>query len=265
MPGEFSAGDSSLEPRASPGRTPPGGPPAVAAGVEEPSPSRPRSMWGLLDILPVVLFLLLLAAASMVSMPDEARAKPDVRMVLAVQSIFYAMLLAYIYSIVRLKYRLPFWAGLGWAPVASAGRFLMGGALLAIFVQVLSLPVKSKLPIERLFASREAVWLLAIFGTLVAPLLEELIFRGFLFGALEARWGLRAAVWVNSALFAVIHMPQLRGGIPQILAIFVVGLVLSWVRGRNGSLVPPYFMHLTYNGTMFVMLYVATHGFREFG
>lgn len=263
MPEDFADHDSPPT-QPAPARIPPGSPPSTAAGVEElPAPA--RGGWGLLDALPVMLFLLLLSAASLMSSPEQPGA--GVRAVLVMQSFLYLLILLYIYTIVRLKHRLPFWTGLGWprAPGTASTHFLLAGAALALLVQVVSLPVKNKLPIERLFQNQEAAFLLAAFGILVAPFVEEVIFRGFLFAAVERSFGLRPAVWMTSLLFATIHIPQLRGGGPQVLAIFGVGLALSWIRGRTGSLAPPYYMHLAYNTTLFAMLYFATQGFRQFG
>ncbi len=248
---------------------PPGSPPAVAAGVEERQPR--RRTWGLLDALPVILFLLFLAALSLTSISEQPPRTPqvNVRALLVVQSIFYLLIVLYVYSVVCLKCRLRFWEGLRWPMSAAASRppgfYLVAGAGLAVFVQILSLPVTNKLPIERLFENREAAFLLAAFGILVAPLVEEIIFRGFIFGAVETAWGVSAAIWSTALLFATIHIPQLRGGTSQILTILIVGLVLSWVRWRTGSMAPPYFVHLAYNAALFTMLYFATQGFRRFG
>ena len=267
MPDNFSDSNSNPETQPPPAHTPPGGPPATAAGVAEPAPAAARPGWGLLDALPVVLFLLFLAALGMMPGPEQPAARANVVAILAVQSLFYLLLLLYIFSVVRLKHRLPFWAGLRWprSPGTGAANFIFAGVALAVLVQILSLPTKTRLPIERLFYSQEAAYLLAAFGILVAPLVEELIFRGFLFAALERTWGLRAAVWSTSLLFATIHVPQLRGGAPQVAAIFGVGVVLAWVRGHTGSLAPPYFVHLAYNTTLFMLLYLGTQGFRQFG
>ncbi len=54
-------------------------------------------------------------------------------------------------------------------------------------------------------------------------------------------------------------------GAPAIGVAAAMGLALSWIRARTGSLAPPYFMHLAYNSTLFVLLYLATEGFRQFG
>ena len=267
MPDNFSDSNSNPEPQPAPAPIPPADPPATAVGVAEPAPAGPQPGWGLLAALPVVLFLLFLTALGMMPPPEPPAPSVNVLAMLVLQSFLYLMLLLYIYSVVRFKHRLPFWAGLRWPRATSTpvGKFVIAGAALAVLVQILWLPSETKLPIERLFHSQEAVYLLAAFGILVAPLVEEVIFRGFLFAAFERVWGLRSAVWSTSVLFAAIHVPQLRGGVTAMVAIFGVGLAFSWIRARTGSLAPPYFMHLAYNSTLFVLLYFATEGFRQFG
>ena len=140
---------------------------------------------------------------------------------------------------------------------------MLAGVGLALFVQVLRLPSAKKLPIERLFENAEAAYLLAAFGILAAPLVEEILFRGFIFVALEGSWGVGYAVWITAVLFGLVHVPQLIGGVPQMVAILGVGLVLGWVRAATRSLAASYFIHLGYNTTLFVMLFVATRGFRQ--
>jgi uncharacterized protein len=192
----------------------------------------------------------------------------DVRMMLIFQGIIYLILMGYVFFVVRMRHRLAFWPALGWRSVQPS-VFLLAGLVLAFAVNVipylLRIEVDHELPIERLFHSPEAAYMLAAFGVLVAPLVEELIFRGFLFVPLERMWGANAAIWATAILFATIHVPQLRGGVPQIIIIFLVGLILSWVRARTGSLAAPYYMHLAYNATLFMVLYRATDGFEKFG
>ena len=267
MPDNFSDSNSNLEPQPAPAPIPPGDPPATAAGVADPAPAGAQPACSLLEALPVVLFLLFLAALGMLPAPEEPAPRANVLAVLLLQSFLYLLLMLYIYSVIRFKHRFPFWAGLRWprAPGTGAANFVLAGAGLAVLVQILSLPNETRLPIERLFHNQEAAYLLAAFGILVAPLVEEVIFRGFLFAAFERAGGLRVAIWSTSLLFAAIHVPQLRGGGLQVAAIFGIGLVLAWIRARTGSLAPPYFVHLAYNTTLFILLYFATQGFRQFG
>jgi membrane protease YdiL (CAAX protease family) len=96
----------------------------------------------------------------------------------------------------------------------------------------------------------------------VVPLFEELVFRGFLLRGLESMVlrvvdAPRAASWiaagVSSACFAAVHE---RAAMP---AIFVVGLLLSWVALRAGGLWAAVAFHGLHNGvTVWVHLSGAT-------
>src|SRR6202034_1633169 len=71
-----------------------------------------------------------------------------------------------------------------WVPL------LAGGVVLSLSVQFLSnfLPIPKKLPIDDFFRTPADVWMVALFGTLLAPLCEELAFRGFLLPSLASTW-----------------------------------------------------------------------------
>lgn len=72
----------------------------------------------------------------------------------------------------------------------------------------------------------------------IAPLAEELTFRGLCFATMG-----RYAVPGSAALFALAH------GLPVLLApIFVAGLALGWLRARTGSLYPGLAVHMLLNG-----------------
>ena len=268
MPEHFPGDDiSPIEPRSSREPLPPDEVFGITANMEdEPEIARPR--WTVGATLPVIGFLLVLALPGLFSQHGPDEPPVNVPALLAVQTLFYGMLLGYIFMVVRLRHGLPLLDGLQWRHGEPARRvnFLVGGLFLAVGVQLLQFlfPIQAELPIERLFHNRQAALLLAGFGIVIAPFVEEVIFRGFIFPAVENQWGLSAAVWSTAALFALIHVPQLRGGVPQMVVIFVVGLVLSWARGRYRSLLPPYLLHLGYNTALFAMLYASTRGFRHF-
>jgi hypothetical protein len=254
--------DQHPEPETQPqlARLPPGGSPATAAGLEDRPEAGP---WGLLEAFPVVVFLLLLTGLNL-GASERNISHINIRAVLISQALLYLLIVLYVHFVVKLRRRLPFWAALGWRLLAP-GRFLFAGLGLALFVQVLRLPSAKKLPIERLFENADAACLLAAFGILVAPLVEEILFRGFIFVAVERSWGVAHAVWITAVLFGLVHVPQLIGGIPQMVAILGVGLVLGWVRAATRSLAACYFIHLSYNTTLFAMLFIATRGFRNWG
>ncbi len=77
----------------------------------------------------------------------------------------------------------------------------------------------------------------------LAPIAEELFFRGVVFNAFLRERGPRLAYLGSAALFAVIHL-----SIVALLPIFLLGLALAWVYHRAGSLIAPIVMHAVVNG-----------------
>lgn len=194
---------------------------------------------------------------------DDARAQTPIAVL--VQILWESLWLAFIYQIVVVKYRQGFWSGVRWAgKTTPTARYLLGGGLLSLLIQLLAqhLPERPDLPIEQLFNTPASAYLLAFFGIVVAPFMEELVFRGFVFPVLERRWGAVVAVLSTGALFAAIHAPQLGGGGWELVAMLAVGLILSTVRALTGSLMPSFLMHLGYNSSLFILLFISTNRFQ---
>jgi membrane protease YdiL (CAAX protease family) len=182
------------------------------------------------------------------------------------QVIWESLWLVFIYYTITAKYRQPFWDAIRWRSSPPGPKtYLFAGIVLAVAAQGIFsfFPSEESLPIERLFSSPSSGYLLALFGICVAPFMEELVFRGFFYPVFERMWGFGAAVVFTALLFALIHAPQLSGGAAELAAIYCVGVALSYVRGKTGSMLTSYLMHLGYNATLFVSLYLTTDQFRS--
>lgn len=81
----------------------------------------------------------------------------------------------------------------------------------------------------------------ALVAVFLGPLIEELLFRGFLQGFLEPHLGLRGALVVTSAVFASLH------GMAGLPILFVLSLFLGWLQQRTRSLWVPWFAHALNN------------------
>ncbi len=83
----------------------------------------------------------------------------------------------------------------------------------------------------------------------IAPIAEELFFRGFLHTFLRSRIGVKAALLVSASLFAAIHFApaQKLGNITLIGALFVLGWFLGFLFEKNKSLFAPIGLHMTFN------------------
>lgn len=144
---------------------------------------------------------------------------------------------------------------------------LSGGAALAVasgfFTTVLQRWVPKNLPIDELFRDRSSAYMLALFGVLVAPLVEELFFRGFLFPALAKNLGTGGSIVLTAGAFAVIHQGQLAHAWVPLSWLFIVGIVLTLVRAKTKSVATSVLIHIGYNATLFTLVFIATQGFRH--
>lgn len=193
--------------------------------------------------------------------------------VLISQALLDAGAILYLYLMLVVRTPAPFWRTIGWrelpagagSPRASAIQFLTGGAVLAVLATFVGSFFNSKetLPIEQLLQARVSMILFAVLGVLVAPVVEETIFRGFLYPVIARRWGIAAGVAITGTLFGLMHAVQLWGGWGQIAMLILVGLALTWVRARTGTVAASYFVHLGYNGLQLIgyLLYIigGTH------
>jgi membrane protease YdiL (CAAX protease family) len=82
-----------------------------------------------------------------------------------------------------------------------------------------------------------------IAGAILAPLAEEIFFRGFLFAGLRQRHGWVKAMLISSAIFAAFHL-QLQALIPT----FLLGCALAFAYQRSNSLWPGILIHFLING-----------------
>jgi len=100
---------------------------------------------------------------------------------------------------------------------------------------------------------RERSWLMPPILCLLAPVAEELLFRGFLLSALaKSRLGLAGAALVTSAAWTALHVNRTSLALVQI---FLSGLLLSALLARTGSLRIPILCHVLFNlGVSFVVI-----------
>lgn len=190
----------------------------------------------------------------------------DVRVLLVGQLLIYVTLLWLMVQIVRRRYRQSFFASIKWNwPANHWMRFASLGIALAFAVTLLNrfLPETKELPIETLFRDRQAALLMAFFGIFIAPFMEELFFRGFLYPVLARAVGIVGAIIVTAGAFMGIHVSQLAAAWPPLLVVFLVGIAFTLVRAVSQSVAASVLTHAAYNGTLFLMLYFATQGFRH--
>jgi membrane protease YdiL (CAAX protease family) len=210
-----------------------------------------RNPWAIVDVVVFGLFFIgmLVLIAPLARLP--------VIYAIPLQGLFNLTLVGFIAFWIRVVRRNSFSEYIHLRPnwTFSLKSLVLLGAMSALAVLFISafLPSTGETPLEKLLTSRSAILMFAVFGVAFAPILEEIIFRGFLFKALWEIGGSRAAIPITAALFAILHSPQLAGNWPSVALIFVVGCMLSVVRHQANSIIPSFIVHTSYNGVLFVL------------
>lgn len=136
-------------------------------------------------------------------------------------------------------------SGIGWGVVAWIGASVASYVVVVVF-EALGLDPEPQAAEQALSVIDPVLAVLAI--VILAPIAEEIFFRGVIFNAFLREGGRRWAFLGSSALFAVIHL-SLVAAIP----IFLLGLALAWVYDRTNNLLAPIAMHMFVNGASVIL------------
>lgn len=162
--------------------------------------------------------------------------------------LFYTILFAAIWVVAIRRHRTD-WTTLGFRSVDARSLGTLLGAVAVVVISA-NIVVRSFVHLPRaqdlFFFGRQPreVVLMVMLVLVVAPLGEEVLFRGFLLQGLARRWGFWPAAVVTSAVFALAHIwPYLY------VPIFIMGLSFAWLFWRTGSLWASVAAHATMNAT----------------
>ena len=263
---------------------------ALASSVPTPQqsnlPEDLRISWGWLHFLGFVIFGVIsfvitqvAAGVYLVAQSHNARlsekdfqqlimSKPQVP--IAANVFLFALIIFFLYITLSVMDELPFWRTLGWrrlVPTAKAPSspwlYFVGGIVLAICVGIASsrLKVPKDLPIEELFKNRTGAFLLMGMAVLIAPLVEETVFRGYLYPLFAKNLGVAPAVVITGVLFGFMHAPQLGWTLGLVTMLIAVGIIFTLARARAGTVLASFLLHLGYNSMIAFSAIVSTRGF----
>jgi membrane protease YdiL (CAAX protease family) len=263
--------------------TEPGGLPA--GGLQPPPASpflTPREVWKPRDLLLFVAFIPFALLASKIALligysvlrpftgwhAKVDSAQSDTIFLLVQQCVFYLLILAFFFLLARLQHQQPLWKSLGWKkPTAKEVLgYLAGGCGLAFAASfgLWLLPDTQAFPLEKLFSSRPASIAIGAFAVLIAPVVEEVVFRGLVFAIIERTVGLKVAIVTTALLFAGLHVPEYWHAWNHLLMILLVGVVFSLARGVSGRLTPSIILHIGYNSLIMIGVFISTKHFHNF-
>lgn len=138
------------------------------------------------------------------------------------------------------------WTDLYWCALLTLGMLIPSQALEELIPESLRTDILA----DVMKGVMSTAWGYIAVG-LLAPLVEEIVFRGAIQGALQTGFAQRGkshwyAIVVTSLLFAAIH-----GNPAQMPHAFLIGLLMGWMRYRSGSIIPGVTVHLLNNTIAF--------------
>jgi uncharacterized protein len=188
------------------------------------------------------------------------------------QVLLFLLLLGYLTAQIRGSFGASFWRTIGWhtlepGQVPRALRYfglVAAGFLIAALVQLASIAFasKAKVPMQGLFQDRRTAILLLLMAVFVAPVIEETIFRGYIYPVVARSWGMVTGVLATGILFGLLHARQLWGGWVQIGLLVGVGIVFTYVRAVARTVLASYLLHVSYNFFVSFAFLLGSHWLR---
>ncbi|MFW6218125.1 MAG: CPBP family intramembrane glutamic endopeptidase, partial [Verrucomicrobiota bacterium] len=97
-----------------------------------------------------------------------------------------------------------------------------------------------------------AIVLLVLLAVVMAPIIEEIIFRGCLYRFLKSQTTLLPAQILSGAFFALVH-----GNLLSFVPLVLVGVLLARIYEASGNILTAMFFHAAFNGFSLLMLFLV--------
>jgi len=212
----------------------------------------------------------------------------DPGLIVGTNILWFALIILFLYVTLSVLRDLPFWQSLGWRKLkgdhlegkGKPWMYFLSGSGLSLFVIIASSRVKDTehLPIQEMFKSSSGTMLLMTMAVLVAPLVEETIFRGYLYpvfarivsgiaqqrgmdSARALRTGVVTSIVTTGVLFGLMHAPQLGWTWSLVSLLIIVGVIFTFARAWTGTVFASFLLHLGYNSMLAVLTIIGTKGF----
>jgi membrane protease YdiL (CAAX protease family) len=190
--------------------------------------------------------------------PSPVINTPVALVTLGTAFIAHVLTLGLCWAVVTKNGKQPFWETLGWR-WHTQFKWVHSVAL-AIGLFGIGILLEKVLPhgeteFEKMLRLSAVVrYSIAALAVLSAPIVEEIVYRGVLYGAFE-RVGKRGfGIAIVTMLFAVVHVPQYWGSPASIAAILLISLVLTLLRASTRQLLPSVATHLVFNAVQALIL-----------
>ena len=171
----------------------------------------------------------------------------------------HILTLALAWAVVTNFGKRPFLPALGWSWSPNFGLWASIGLAIALlgigYAAVRFVGDDNKTDIHLIIeSSMQARIALALLAALTAPLVEEIVYRGVLFSALQRAIGTLWTVVAVLVLFTLVHVPQYKNNLTTIGVLALISVALTIVRARTGRLLPCFVIHFVFNGVQSVLI-----------
>lgn len=174
--------------------------------------------------------------------------------------IAYALILLVLKALFA-RHGEPLFKSLGWVDTSFRIQSLITlGFALALIVVLLGTALRipnTETPFDKMLADPASRIVIALFGVSLGPLVEELLFRGFLQPVLADSIGVFPGILATSAIFGTMHLVQNANIWQSGVLIAVVGFVLGVIRHVTGSTKASTIAHVAYNSLPFMAVMLA--------
>ena len=147
---------------------------------------------------------------------------------------------------------LPTWTDIFLSPVGFTVYFILAGLFVGLFsiFPWFDVTQKQNVLFSQYIGGLDRI--IAFFVLVIlAPIAEELIFRGWLYGKLRARANLIISIFLTSLLFGLMHFQWNVG-----VNVFAMSIVLCGLREITGTIYSGIILHMLKNGLAFFLLFI---------
>lgn len=176
----------------------------------------------------------------------------------------HVLTLAIAWLIVTRNREFRFRKMLGWK--MNGFRIWHSIALVALFfaIAIIFTLVFGKVENDFEIMLKSSKWIIipvSIMAVFTAPVVEEVVYRGVLYSAFRRKFGVAAAIFFVTILFASIHVMQYsQNSVPDygvMLTILLLSLTLTAIRERTGNLLPCIILHMMFNGFQAALMIIS--------
>ena len=172
--------------------------------------------------------------------------------------VLYGLLFGALGVMFRVVYDRPFWRSLGWAPLRLPAMIVMlagmsTAVLVALASRLIHMPTGDN-QMTQLLETRADILVMGTLAITLAPLAEELAFRGFLQPLLARSLGAVPGILLAAIPFGVMHFHEYGNSWRHVLVLSLAGVAFGWMRHVTGSTKAAVLMHASYNLLFFIAL-----------